>query len=70
MSLRLSTVLSSSNALFCTKCPGEVVAGSLKIGTVSAPVHNAHEKMKVPDVLFYDNVQVRALLHGLGQIML
>lgn len=37
------------------KC--EVVAGSLKIGAVSVPVHNAHEKMKVPDVLFYDNVQ-------------
>ncbi|GAB1299118.1 von Willebrand factor A domain-containing protein 8 [Apodemus speciosus] len=37
------------------KC--EVVAGSLKIGTVSVPVHNAQEKMKVPDVLFYDNVQ-------------
>uniref|UniRef100_A0A5F9D324 von Willebrand factor A domain-containing protein 8 n=1 Tax=Oryctolagus cuniculus TaxID=9986 RepID=A0A5F9D324_RABIT len=37
------------------KC--EVVSGSLRIGTVSAPVYNAHEKMKVPDVLFYDNVQ-------------
>ncbi|XP_023555905.1 von Willebrand factor A domain-containing protein 8 [Octodon degus] len=37
------------------KC--EVVSGSLRIGAVSAPIYNAHEKMKVPDVLFYDNVQ-------------
>ncbi|KAM8786530.1 von Willebrand factor A domain-containing protein 8 [Rhynchonycteris naso] len=37
------------------KC--EVVSGSLRIGTVSAPICNAHEKMKVPDVLFYDNIQ-------------
>uniref|UniRef100_A0A8D1PHZ2 von Willebrand factor A domain-containing protein 8 n=1 Tax=Sus scrofa TaxID=9823 RepID=A0A8D1PHZ2_PIG len=37
------------------KC--EVTSGSLKIGAVSAPIYNAHEKMKVPDVLFYDNLQ-------------
>uniref|UniRef100_A0A8C9PJU6 von Willebrand factor A domain-containing protein 8 n=1 Tax=Spermophilus dauricus TaxID=99837 RepID=A0A8C9PJU6_SPEDA len=37
------------------KC--EVVAGSLRIGTISAPIYNTHEKMKVPDVLFYDNIQ-------------
>ncbi|XP_053521402.1 von Willebrand factor A domain-containing protein 8 isoform X1 [Artibeus jamaicensis] len=37
------------------KC--EVASGSLRIGAVSAPIYNAHEKMKVPDVLFYDNVQ-------------
>ncbi|XP_060050736.1 von Willebrand factor A domain-containing protein 8 isoform X2 [Erinaceus europaeus] len=37
------------------KC--EVTSGSLRIGAVSAPVYNAHEKMKVPDVLFYDNIQ-------------
>ncbi|XP_054993034.1 von Willebrand factor A domain-containing protein 8 [Sorex araneus] len=37
------------------KC--EVASGVLKIGAVSAPVYNAHEKMKVPDVLFYDNIQ-------------
>nr|XP_004650824.2 von Willebrand factor A domain-containing protein 8 [Jaculus jaculus] len=37
------------------KC--EIVSGSLRIGTVSAPIYNVHEKMKVPDVLFYDNVQ-------------
>ncbi|XP_041521188.1 von Willebrand factor A domain-containing protein 8 isoform X2 [Microtus oregoni] len=37
------------------KC--EIVSGSLRIGAVSAPVYNAQEKMKVPDVLFYDNVQ-------------
>ncbi|XP_042541330.1 von Willebrand factor A domain-containing protein 8 isoform X2 [Dipodomys spectabilis] len=37
------------------KC--EVESGSLQIGAVRAPVFNAHEKMKVPDVLFYNNVQ-------------
>uniref|UniRef100_A0A8D1YX47 von Willebrand factor A domain-containing protein 8 n=1 Tax=Sus scrofa TaxID=9823 RepID=A0A8D1YX47_PIG len=42
------------------KC--EVTSGSLKIGAVSAPIYNAHEKMKVPDVLFYDNIQVRSAL--------
>ncbi|XP_037343972.2 von Willebrand factor A domain-containing protein 8 [Pungitius pungitius] len=31
--------------------------GVLTIGGVSAPVHSAAEKMKVPDVLFYDNPQ-------------
>ncbi|XP_036788326.2 von Willebrand factor A domain-containing protein 8 isoform X2 [Manis pentadactyla] len=37
------------------KC--EVASGSLRIGAVSAPVCDAHERMKVPDVLFYDNIQ-------------
>ncbi|XP_064349192.1 von Willebrand factor A domain-containing protein 8 isoform X3 [Camelus dromedarius] len=37
------------------KC--EVTSGSLRIGAVSAPIYDAHEKMKVPDVLFYENVQ-------------
>ncbi|XP_034741708.1 von Willebrand factor A domain-containing protein 8 [Etheostoma cragini] len=31
--------------------------GVLTIGSVSAPVYVAIEKMKVPDVLFYDNLQ-------------
>uniref|UniRef100_A0A8C2ZYH6 von Willebrand factor A domain-containing protein 8 n=1 Tax=Cyclopterus lumpus TaxID=8103 RepID=A0A8C2ZYH6_CYCLU len=31
--------------------------GMLTIGNVSAPVYSAAEKMKVPDVLFYDNPQ-------------
>lgn len=30
----------------------------LTIGSVSAPIYNADQKMKVPDVLFYDNPQV------------
>ncbi|XP_030874342.1 von Willebrand factor A domain-containing protein 8 [Leptonychotes weddellii] len=37
------------------KC--ETASGSLRIGAVSALIYNAHEKMKVPDVLFYDNIQ-------------
>ncbi|XP_058132611.1 von Willebrand factor A domain-containing protein 8 [Dasypus novemcinctus] len=35
----------------------EVSSGSLRIGAVSIPIYNAHERMKVPDVLFYDNIQ-------------
>ncbi|XP_037542623.1 von Willebrand factor A domain-containing protein 8 [Nematolebias whitei] len=31
--------------------------GVLKIGKVSAPVHNPNQRIKVPDVLFYDNPQ-------------
>ncbi|XP_014326008.2 von Willebrand factor A domain-containing protein 8 [Xiphophorus maculatus] len=31
--------------------------GVLTIGTVSAPIYNPDHKMKVPDVLFYDNPQ-------------
>ncbi|CAN9498551.1 unnamed protein product [Ophioblennius macclurei] len=31
--------------------------GILTIGDVSAPVYNPSEKMKIPDVLFYDNPQ-------------
>uniref|UniRef100_A0A672IEL6 von Willebrand factor A domain containing 8 n=1 Tax=Salarias fasciatus TaxID=181472 RepID=A0A672IEL6_SALFA len=31
--------------------------GVLTIGEVSAPVYNPSEKMKIPDVLFYDNPQ-------------
>uniref|UniRef100_A0A4W6D9L2 von Willebrand factor A domain-containing protein 8 n=1 Tax=Lates calcarifer TaxID=8187 RepID=A0A4W6D9L2_LATCA len=31
--------------------------GVLTIGNVSAPIYNPNEKMKVPDVLFYDNPQ-------------
>ncbi|GAB5566369.1 von Willebrand factor A domain-containing protein 8 isoform X1 [Prionailurus iriomotensis] len=35
----------------------EVASGSLRIGAVTAPIYNARERMKVPDVLFYDNIQ-------------
>ncbi|XP_041857473.1 von Willebrand factor A domain-containing protein 8 [Melanotaenia boesemani] len=31
--------------------------GVLTIGSVSAPVYNSNQKIKVPDVLFYDNPQ-------------
>uniref|UniRef100_A0A8C0KYF1 von Willebrand factor A domain-containing protein 8 n=1 Tax=Canis lupus dingo TaxID=286419 RepID=A0A8C0KYF1_CANLU len=37
------------------KC--EIASGNLRIGAISAPIYNTHEKMKVPDVLFYDNLQ-------------
>uniref|UniRef100_A0A8D3C1B3 von Willebrand factor A domain-containing protein 8 n=1 Tax=Scophthalmus maximus TaxID=52904 RepID=A0A8D3C1B3_SCOMX len=36
---------------------GTIHDGVLTIGSVSAPVFNTKEKMKVPDVLFYDNPQ-------------
>ncbi|XP_036084810.1 von Willebrand factor A domain-containing protein 8 isoform X2 [Rousettus aegyptiacus] len=45
------------------KC--EVESGILRIGAVSAPIYNAHEKMKVPDVLFYDNVQHMAVMEDM-----
>uniref|UniRef100_A0A8D0GPI5 von Willebrand factor A domain-containing protein 8 n=1 Tax=Sphenodon punctatus TaxID=8508 RepID=A0A8D0GPI5_SPHPU len=35
----------------------EINAGILRIGTVTVPVYNPNEKMKVPDVLFYENTQ-------------
>lgn len=38
--------------------PGLVKDGMLTIGSVSAPIYNPNQKMKVPDVLFYDNPQV------------
>uniref|UniRef100_A0A3P8PI88 von Willebrand factor A domain-containing protein 8 n=1 Tax=Astatotilapia calliptera TaxID=8154 RepID=A0A3P8PI88_ASTCA len=37
--------------------PCMVKDGVLTIGSVSAPIYNADQKMKVPDVLFYDNPQ-------------
>lgn len=40
--------------------PGTVKDGVLKIGSVSAPVYNPSDKIKVPDVLFYENPQVIA----------
>ncbi|CAL8266675.1 unnamed protein product [Lota lota] len=42
----------STSNLNCT-----VKDGVLTIGSVSAPIYNPGEKMKVPDVLFYDNEQ-------------
>uniref|UniRef100_A0ABM5FZN6 von Willebrand factor A domain-containing protein 8 n=1 Tax=Pogona vitticeps TaxID=103695 RepID=A0ABM5FZN6_9SAUR len=35
----------------------EINSGILRIGAVTIPVHNPYEKMKVPDVLFYENTQ-------------
>lgn len=37
--------------------PCMVKDGVLTIGNVSSPIYNPNEKMKVPDVLFYDNPQ-------------
>uniref|UniRef100_A0A8B9F340 von Willebrand factor A domain-containing protein 8 n=1 Tax=Amazona collaria TaxID=241587 RepID=A0A8B9F340_9PSIT len=35
----------------------EINNGILKIGSMSIPIYNSAEKMKVPDVLFYENAQ-------------
>ncbi|KAF4787814.1 von Willebrand factor A domain-containing protein 8 [Turdus rufiventris] len=35
----------------------EIKNGILKIGSVTMPIYNPAEKMKVPDVLFYENAQ-------------
>uniref|UniRef100_A0AAA9TPZ2 von Willebrand factor A domain containing 8 n=1 Tax=Bos taurus TaxID=9913 RepID=A0AAA9TPZ2_BOVIN len=53
--IEITTDNSPESELEDYKC--ELSSGSLRIGTVSAPIYNAHEKMKVPDVLFYDNIQ-------------
>lgn len=44
----------------CGLYAGEVDSGTLKIGAVTIPIYNPLEKMKVPDVLFYENTQVSA----------
>lgn len=43
---------------------GRIKEGVLTIGNVSAPVYNPNEKIKVPDVLFYDNPQVITHTHS------
>ncbi|XP_068924755.1 von Willebrand factor A domain-containing protein 8 isoform X2 [Petaurus breviceps papuanus] len=43
----------------------EIKSGSLKIGNISTPVHNTNEKMKVPDVLFYENFQHMILMEDM-----
>lgn len=48
------------NARVSCVSPGTVKDGVLKIGTVSSPVYNPSDKIKVPDVLFYENPQVIA----------
>ncbi|XP_064165757.1 von Willebrand factor A domain-containing protein 8 [Anguilla rostrata] len=39
--------------------------GILKIGKVSAPLYSPEEKMKVPDVLFYENTQHMLLMEDI-----
>ncbi|KAJ8404599.1 hypothetical protein AAFF_G00334620 [Aldrovandia affinis] len=43
----------------------QITDGVLKIGSVSAPVHTPVEKMKVPDVLFYENAQHMMLMEDI-----
>jgi len=38
---------------------GEIKDGMLRIGNTSVPVYAPETKMKVPDVLFYENAQVK-----------
>lgn len=38
---------------------GEIKDGQLRIGNTMVDVYNTETKMKVPDVLFYENPQVR-----------
>lgn len=54
--------LTHSDRLYCIFL-GIVKDGVLTIGNVSAPVYNPSEKIKVPDVLFYDNPQVMTHTH-------
>ncbi|XP_069745676.1 von Willebrand factor A domain-containing protein 8 isoform X2 [Narcine bancroftii] len=43
----------------------EIKSGILTIGKVSVPLHNPDEKMKVPDVLFYENIQHMEVMEDL-----
>lgn len=43
----------------------EIKSGILTIGNVSVPLHNPEEKMKVPDVLFYENTQHMQVMEDL-----
>ncbi|KAJ8349982.1 hypothetical protein SKAU_G00251120 [Synaphobranchus kaupii] len=43
----------------------QVQDGVLKIGKVSVPLYNPDEKMKVPDVLFYENTQHMLLMEDI-----
>ncbi|XP_032888798.1 von Willebrand factor A domain-containing protein 8 [Amblyraja radiata] len=43
----------------------EIKSGILTIGKVSVPLHNPEEKMKVPDVLFYENTQHMQVMEDL-----
>jgi len=42
---------------------GEIKDGILRIGNTSVPVYTPETKMKVPDVLFYENAQVKLLMY-------
>ena len=46
---------------------GEIKDGRLRIGNTEIQVHNPDTKMKVPDVLFYDNVQVSLCFNPLNK---
>jgi len=37
---------------------GEIKDGVLRIGNTTVPIHAPATKLKVPDVLFYENAQV------------
>ena len=39
---------------------GEIRHNTLRIGNTEAPVFNPDNKMKVPDILFYENPQVHS----------
>lgn len=41
---------------------GEIKDGELHIGQTTVPVYNPENKTKVPDVLFYENHQVRNVI--------
>ncbi|XP_038618052.1 von Willebrand factor A domain-containing protein 8 isoform X1 [Tachyglossus aculeatus] len=45
----------------------EIKSGWLKIGATTVPVHNPSEKMKVPDVLFYENAQHMIVMEDMLQ---
>ncbi|ELU02005.1 hypothetical protein CAPTEDRAFT_192877 [Capitella teleta] len=65
--LEIVGLTSSSNKITelekATTC--EVKDGVLRIGSTTVDVHNAESKMKVPDVLFYENPQHLNVMEGM-----
>lgn len=66
----ISSVHTLFNSLFFTSfisvfllMAGMIKDGVLTIGKVSAHVYSPEEKIKVPDVLFYENTQVSLSAH-------
>lgn len=60
-SCSLSFMIEVTSRLLVSLFSGEIRDGELHIGQTTVPVYNPENKTKVPNVLFYENHQVRAI---------